>query len=107
MKYDGQLMEASLRDQLRFNPVSEIVDRFPSARLREPTRILTKRQPRNRWHQERAETHIQTGKPANPIVTIPPTMKAAAIDSFGPPSVLKIHTLPVPIPGPQEVLIAL
>jgi NADPH2:quinone reductase len=34
-------------------------------------------------------------------------MKAAAIDRFGPPSVLKIHTLPVPKPGPNEVLIAL
>src|ERR1700737_338513 len=36
-----------------------------------------------------------------------PKMKAAAIDRFGPPSVLKLHTLPVPEPGPNEVLIAL
>ena len=34
-------------------------------------------------------------------------MKAAAIDQFGPPSVLKLHTLPVPEAGPREVLIAL
>jgi NADPH:quinone reductase-like Zn-dependent oxidoreductase len=34
-------------------------------------------------------------------------MKAAAIDRFGPPSVLKLRTLPVPEPGPGEVLIAL
>ena len=34
-------------------------------------------------------------------------MKAAAIDRFGPPSVLKLHELPVPEPGPNEVLIAL
>ena len=34
-------------------------------------------------------------------------MKAAAIDRFGPPSVLKLHTLPAPAPGPKEVLIAL
>jgi len=34
-------------------------------------------------------------------------MKAAAIDRFGPPSVLKLHTLPAPAPGPEEVLIAL
>lgn len=34
-------------------------------------------------------------------------MKAAAIDRFGPPSVLTLHTLPVPEPGPGEVLIAL
>jgi NADPH2:quinone reductase len=34
-------------------------------------------------------------------------MKAAAIDRFGPPSALKLHTLPVPEPAPHEVLIAL
>jgi len=34
-------------------------------------------------------------------------MKAAAIDKFGPPSNLKLHTLPVPKPKPDEVLIAL
>jgi NADPH:quinone reductase len=34
-------------------------------------------------------------------------MRAAAIDRFGPPSVLKLHTLPVPEPGPDEVLITL
>jgi NADPH:quinone reductase len=35
------------------------------------------------------------------------TMKAAAIDRFGPPEVLTLHTLPIPQPGPTEVLIAL
>src|SRR5579885_625247 len=35
------------------------------------------------------------------------TMKAAAIDRFGPPSVLTLHELPVPEPGPGEVLVAL
>lgn len=38
--------------------------------------------------------------------TLPQTMKAAAIGRFGPPSLLKVHTLPVPKPGPREVLIA-
>ncbi len=38
---------------------------------------------------------------------IPETMKAAAVDRFGPPSALKLHTLPVPKPGPTDVLIAL
>jgi NADPH:quinone reductase-like Zn-dependent oxidoreductase len=38
---------------------------------------------------------------------IPETMKAAAIDSFGPPDKLTLHTVPVPRPGPREVLIAL
>jgi len=34
-------------------------------------------------------------------------MKAAAIDRFGSPSVLKLSELPVPKPAPNEVLIAL
>jgi len=34
-------------------------------------------------------------------------MKAAAIDRFGPPSALKLHTLPVPRPGPRQVLVEL
>jgi NADPH:quinone reductase-like Zn-dependent oxidoreductase len=38
---------------------------------------------------------------------IPTTMRAAAIDRFGGPEVLSIHTLPVPEPNAQEVLIAL
>jgi NADPH:quinone reductase len=38
---------------------------------------------------------------------IPATMRAAAIDRFGGPEGLSIHTLPVPEPNAQEVLIAL
>ena len=38
---------------------------------------------------------------------IPESMKAAAVDRFGPPSLLELHELPVPKPGPHEVLIAL
>ena len=38
---------------------------------------------------------------------VPAEMEAMAIDKFGPPSVLKRHTVPVPRPGPGEVLIAL
>jgi len=34
-------------------------------------------------------------------------MKAAAIDRFGPPSAVKLHTLPTPRPGPRQVLIEL
>lgn len=34
-------------------------------------------------------------------------MKAAAIDRFGPPSVLKLRLQPIPVAGPGEVLIAL
>jgi NADPH:quinone reductase-like Zn-dependent oxidoreductase len=33
-------------------------------------------------------------------------MRAAAIDKFGPPSVLELHELPIPRPSPREVLIA-
>jgi NADPH:quinone reductase len=42
---------------------------------------------------------------STPIV--PTSMRAAAIDRFGPSSVIKIQTLPVPKPGPREVLIAI
>lgn len=38
---------------------------------------------------------------------IPETMKAAAIDRFGPPSALRLHTLPTPKLGRGQVLIAL
>src|SRR3984893_1085273 len=37
---------------------------------------------------------------------IPATMQAAAIDRFGGPEVLKLHTLPTPMPDAGEVLIA-
>jgi NADPH:quinone reductase-like Zn-dependent oxidoreductase len=33
-------------------------------------------------------------------------MRAAAIDRFGGPEVLSIHSLPVPVPNAREVLIA-
>src|SRR5437764_3951549 len=38
---------------------------------------------------------------------IPETMRAAAIDRFGGPEVISTHTLPVPRPNAQEVLIKL
>src|SRR5438105_2416257 len=46
-------------------------------------------------------------KATSGAVTIPATMKAAAIDRFGPPYVLKLHTLPVPQEDVDGVLIAL
>jgi NADPH2:quinone reductase len=39
--------------------------------------------------------------------SIPEKMKAAAIDRFGGPEELKLHLLPVPKPGPDQVLIEL
>src|SRR2546430_3102519 len=41
------------------------------------------------------------------VKAIGATMKAAAIDRFGPPRVLSVHELPTPRPGAGEVLIAL
>jgi NADPH:quinone reductase len=40
-------------------------------------------------------------------MAIPATMRAIAIDQFGPPDVLRLHTVPVPEIGPHEVLIML
>ena len=39
--------------------------------------------------------------------TVPATMRAAAVDRFGPPAALRLRTLPVPEPESREVLIAL
>ncbi|MGH7710561.1 MAG: NADP-dependent oxidoreductase, partial [Gemmatimonadaceae bacterium] len=46
-------------------------------------------------------------KKERPTPGLPQRMRAAAIDRFGPPSAITLHTLPVPHPGPREVLIAL
>jgi NADPH2:quinone reductase len=55
-----------------------------------------------------AKTKTKTSRAARTrMPAIPSNMKAAAIDRFGPPSVLKVHTLPVPQPGPTEILVAL
>jgi NADPH:quinone reductase-like Zn-dependent oxidoreductase len=40
-------------------------------------------------------------------IKIPKLMRAAAIDRFGGPEVLTLHSLPVPVPDAQEVLIRL
>ncbi|MGZ5734860.1 MAG: NADP-dependent oxidoreductase [Burkholderiales bacterium] len=47
-----------------------------------------------------ARTSAKTRAPV-----LPDTMSAAAIDRFGPPEVLTLHTLPVPDAGPRDVLI--
>ncbi|MDB6123357.1 MAG: Bifunctional protein: zinc-containing alcohol dehydrogenase [Pedosphaera sp.] len=61
------------------------------AAAKRPRLLKKSRKPASRPHVEQKKT----------------LMKAAAIDRFGPPSVLKLHTVPVPEPGPGEVLIAL
>jgi NADPH2:quinone reductase len=43
----------------------------------------------------------------NMPVKVPKTMRAAAIDRFGGPAVLKLRELPVPVPDTDEVLIAI
>jgi len=53
-----------------------------------------------------AQRRISSTHSGSPFV-IPDTMKAAAVDRFGPPSALTLHEVPVPRPGPQEVLIAI
>lgn len=55
----------------------------------------------------RAPSRQRRREPAAARAVEKKTMKAAALDRFGPPSVLKLHTLPVPEPGPREVLIEL
>ncbi|MGA8691875.1 MAG: NADP-dependent oxidoreductase [Methyloceanibacter sp.] len=47
----------------------------------------------------RAATHER-------VRELPETMRAAAIDAFGGPDALSIHSLPVPVPAADEVLIA-
>ena len=57
---------------------------------------------------ERPMAHRRTSSASNEWPRdIPATMKAAAVDRFGPPSALTLHDLPVPRPGPHEVLIAI
>lgn len=61
------------------------------------------RQRRRPAHAE--ETGLRPARRYMPA--LPETMQAAAIDRFGGPETLTLHTLPVPLPGPHEVLIAL
>ena len=41
------------------------------------------------------------------VAVVPATMKAAVLDRFGPPGALTLRTVPTPIAGPGEILIAL
>jgi NADPH2:quinone reductase len=68
--------------------------RATTARKRKPSSLRAKKAP--------AATKKAAAKRAST-----PTMKAAAIDKYGPPEVLTIHSVPVPKVGPQDVLISL
>ncbi len=51
--------------------------------------------------------HHRTPRATDGTSSLPDTMKAAAVDRFGPASALTLHEIPVPRPGPHEVLIAI
>ncbi|HMI97363.1 MAG TPA: NADP-dependent oxidoreductase, partial [Micropepsaceae bacterium] len=51
----------------------------------------------------RRDVRVKTHDPAR---RLPETMRAAAIDAFGGPDAVSLHTLPVPVPAADEVLIA-
>ena len=51
----------------------------------------------------RRDVRVKTHEPAR---RLPETMRAAAIDAFGGPDALSLHSLPVPVPAADEVLIA-
>jgi NADPH:quinone reductase len=51
-----------------------------------------------------SETAVRTREHA---AQVPQTMRAAAIDRFGSPDAIKLHTLPTPQPDHDEVLIAI
>ena len=49
---------------------------------------------------------METALRPNPAaLDVPETMSAAVIDAFGPPGVFRTATLPVPTPGPGQVLV--
>src|SRR6266852_1741376 len=52
-------------------------------------------------------THRPPGARKDALPELHKTMRAAAIERFGGPEVLSIVSLPVPVPGPGDVLIAI
>jgi len=50
---------------------------------------------------------IRPNVPALQLRRVPAGMNAMALEKFGPPQVLTLHTLQTPMPGPTEVLIEL
>jgi NADPH:quinone reductase-like Zn-dependent oxidoreductase len=58
-------------------------------------------------HRDARMAHRHFSSATNGRPAIPDTMKAAAVVGFGPPSALTLHEVPVPRPGPQEVLFAI
>jgi len=54
----------------------------------------------------RRMTLVPRRRPSRDAIRLPAAMRAAAIDRFGGPEVVTMHTLPVPDIGPGQVLIA-
>src|ERR1700731_407533 len=71
-------------------------------RLKESTMDTTTTEARRKHPVIRGHTHFRSVEAPK----IPETMRAAAIDRFGGPEVLLIHSLPVPELDAGEVLIA-
>jgi hypothetical protein len=59
----------------------------------------------NRKGKAMSKTRIKTAQRAATKPTKQKTMRAAALDGFGGPEMITLHTLPVPEVGPDEVLI--
>jgi NADPH2:quinone reductase len=59
----------------------------------------------NRKGKTMSKARVKTAPPAAAKPTRPKTMRAAALDGFGGPEMITLHTLPVPEVGPDEVLI--
>src|SRR5205823_5805050 len=65
----------------------------------EPSRVRSDCPPRDK-------THLGRIPEVSAMPSIPKTMRAAAIDRFGGPEEVTLHTLPVPEIGTREILIA-
>ena len=55
----------------------------------------------------KSDRYLAAAKKWGSSADTPKTMRAVAVDRFGPPSALLLRELPVPKPGPREVLIAI
>jgi len=58
------------------------------------------------WTVRVAMASLAVALSQSAVAAVPPTMRAAAIDRAGGPEVIALHTLPVPQPDADEVLIA-
>ena len=57
--------------------------------------------------KRKSDRYLAAAKKWGSLPDTTKTMRAVAVDRFGPPSALVLRELPVPKPGPREVLIAI